>query len=230
MADGAFVYEKLDISWIDPEKPMIAFTFDDGPVGTADTASSIRILNTLKEYGMHATFNYITSLINDKTKGEILQAMEQGCEIGNHTTGYDSLSGFTSDKIESNVESARKALEDLTGISSFTLRPPNLALNDDVYHTVNVPMIGCNVYSLDWEGKSTEDIIKNVENAKDGDVVLMHETYATTAEAVEHLVPYFVEKGYQIVSVSELFAVKDIPLFPGKYYNCTTKAPTEPSK
>ena len=34
--EGAFVYDKLDISWIDPEKPMIAFTFDDGPVGSSD--------------------------------------------------------------------------------------------------------------------------------------------------------------------------------------------------
>ena len=82
---------------------------------------------------------------------------------------------------------------------------------------------------MDWEGKSTQEIINNVKNAKDGDIVLMHETYATTAEAVEYLVPYFVDKGYQIVSVVELYAVKDIPLFPGFYYNCTTKDPDKPS-
>ena len=55
--------------------------------------------------------------------------------------------------------------------------------------------------------------------AKDGDIVLFHETMQHTAEAVEELVPYFVEQGYQIVSVSELFAAKDIPLFRGNYYN-----------
>ena len=230
MSEGAFVYEKLDISWINPEKPMIAFTFDDGPIGTKDTDASMRILNALKEYGMHATFNYITGLINSNTEGEILRALDDGHEIGNHTTGYSSLTSYDAEGIAADVEKARQALENLTGITSFTLRPPNLALNNDVYHNVNVPLIGCNVYSLDWEGKTTQQIIANVENAKDGDIVLMHENYTTTAEAVEYLVPYFVEKGFQIVSVAELYAVKDIPLYPGKYYNCTTKAPTEPTE
>ena len=47
-----------DISRLDPTKPMIAFTFDDGPVGTADTDSSIRIQNALAAAGQHATFFY----------------------------------------------------------------------------------------------------------------------------------------------------------------------------
>ena len=37
-----------DISWIDSSKPMMAFTFDDGPVGTADTSTSVRIQNAFR--------------------------------------------------------------------------------------------------------------------------------------------------------------------------------------
>ena len=47
----------------------------------------------LKEYGMHATFNYVTSKIsNDSMKKEILTSMENGNEIANHTSQWSSLS------------------------------------------------------------------------------------------------------------------------------------------
>ena len=225
MQEGAFVYDKLDISWINPKKPMIAFTFDDGPVGSADSDYSMRILNVLKEYGMHATFNYVTSKIsNDSMKQEILTSMENGNEIANHTSQWSSLSDLNAfpdgEAIAAEVEKARAALEELTGITNFTLRPPNLGQNALVLENVNVPLIGCNIISNDWETSVTkEHIIEVTKKAKDGDIVLFHETMQHTAEAVEELVPYFVEQGYQIVSVSELFAAKDIPLFRGNYYN-----------
>lgn len=225
MQEGAFVYDKLDISWIDTEKPMIAFTFDDGPVGSSDSDYSMRILNVLKEYGMHATFNYVTSKIsNDSMKKEILTAMENGNEIANHTSQWSSLSDSAAfpdgESIAAEVEKARATLSELTGITNFTLRPPNLGQNALVLENVNVPMIGCNIISNDWESTVTkEHIIEVSKTAKDGDIVLFHETMQNTAEAVEELVPYFVENGYQIVSVVELFAAKDIPLFRGNYYN-----------
>lgn len=222
MQEGAFVYDKLDISWIDPEKPMIAFTFDDGPVGNKDTDYSMRIQKVLKDYGCHATFNYVTSKINnDANKDEILKSMENGNEIANHTSQWDSLSSFSSgEAIAAEIEKARATLEELTGITNFTLRPPNLGVSNLVYDNCNVPLIGCNIISNDWETATTkEHIVEVTKGAKDGDIVLFHETMEHTAEAVEELVPYFIDKGYQIVSVVELFAAKDIPLFAGNYYN-----------
>lgn len=225
MSEGAFVYDKLDISWIDPEKPMVAFTFDDGPVGSSDTSNSMRIQKALNEYKFHATFNYVTSKINtDDMKNEILAAMEAGHEIANHTSQWSSLSDTSAfpdgEAVAAEIEKARKTLEDLTGISNFTLRPPNLGQNDLVKDNCNVPLIGCNVISNDWEATiSKEHIIEVSQKAQDGDIILFHETMKNTTEAIEELVPYFAEKGFQIVSVSELFAAKDIPLYPGNYYN-----------
>ncbi len=225
MQEGAFVYDKLDISWIDPEKPMIAFTFDDGPVGTSDSSYSMRILNALKEGGCHATFNYVTSkLSNEEMRNEVLISMENGNEIANHTSQWSSLSDTskfpTPESIAEEIERSRATLSELTGISDFTVRPPNLGQNAFVLENVNVPMIGCNIISNDWEDSVTKEHIVDVtKTAKDGDIVLFHETMEHTAAAVEELVPYFVEQGYQIVSVVELFAAKDIPLFRGNYYN-----------
>lgn len=224
MQEGAFVYDKLDISWIDPNKPMVAFTFDDGPVGSSDTSYSMRIQKALKEYNFHATFNYVTEKLGtDDMNNEILTAMENGHEVANHTSQWTSLSDTQKfpdgQAVADEIEKSRKALSDLTGISDFTLRPPNLGVNAQVQDNCNVPLIGCSIDSKDWDKATKEQIISNVERAKDGDIVLMHETYATTADVIEELVQYFAEQGYQIVSVSELFAAKDIPLFAGNYYN-----------
>lgn len=225
MSEGAFVYDKLDISWIDKSKPMIAFTFDDGPVGSSDTSNSMRIQKALKEYNFHATFNYVTSNIgSEDMKKEILTAMENGHEIANHTSQWSSLSDTKAfadgEAVAAEIEKARKTLSELTGISDFTLRPPNLGVNDMVCDNCNVPLIGCNIISNDWEDSTTkEHIVEVTKGAKDGDIVLLHETMKNTTEAVEELVPYFAEQGYQIVSVVELFAAKDIPLYAGNYYN-----------
>ena len=43
-----------------------------------------------------------------------------------------------------------------------------------------------------------------MKNVKDGDIILMHDIYETTADAVEILLPKLKEKGYQVVTVSEL--------------------------
>ena len=225
MSEGAFVYDKLDISWIDKSKPMIAFTFDDGPVGSSDTSNSMRIQKALKEYNFHATFNYVTSKIGSEDMNkEILTAMENGHEVANHTSQWSSLSDTKvfadGAAVAAEIEKSRKALSGLTGISDFTLRPPNLGVSNLVYDNCNVPLIGCNIISNDWEDSTTkEHIVEVTKGAKDGDIVLLHETMNNTVEAVEELVPYFAEQGYQIVSVVELFAAKDIPLYAGNYYN-----------
>ncbi len=225
MSEGAFVYDKLDISWIDKSKPMIAFTFDDGPVGSSETSNSMRIQKALGEYNFHATFNYVTGKIGSEDMNkEILTAMENGHEIANHTSQWSSLSDTKvfadGEAVAAEIEKARKSLSELTGISDFTLRPPNLGVSNLVYDNCNVPLIGCNIISNDWEDSTTkEHIIEVTKKAKDGDIVLLHETMINTVEAVEELVPYFAEQGYQIVSVVELFAAKDIPLYAGNYYN-----------
>ena len=54
---------------------------------------------------------------------------------------------------------------------------------------------------------------------KDGSIVLMHENYATTAEAMERLIPELVAEGWQIVTVSEMFKAKGQELLDGNVYN-----------
>lgn len=46
----------------------------------------------------------------------------------------------------------------------------------------------------------------------------MHSIYGSTADAVETLVPDLIQRGYQLVTVSELAYYKNITLETGKIY------------
>lgn len=212
-------YEKLDTSWIDPSRPMIAFAFDDGPVSSTYHTSGMRIIDTLRQYNQHATFFYWGNRINDSNKDEIGYANYVGCEIGNHTWTHTDMTKLDQWQINNEIEQCRAKLQEITGLTSFLVRPPYLSVNDTVKNTVNVPMVTCSLDTKDWNNGSYDSIFNKLKNAQDGDIILMHETYDATAAAVEAAVPYLVNRGYQIVSVSELAAVKGRSLQKGEVYN-----------
>ena len=219
--DDTGIWENnTDISWIDTSKPMIAFTFDDGPIGTANTATSIRIQDALTASGQHATFFYWGSRINATNEAEIKRAYDLGFEIGNHTYSHPNLTTLTPEKILENVSKCAEKLTAITGLEHFLVRPPYLATNPTVKSTVREPMINCSIDSQDWNGATTEQIINTITTQKrDGAIVLMHENYTSTAAAVETLVPQLVAEGWQIVSVSELFKAKGLDLLDGQVYS-----------
>ncbi|MBR2620719.1 MAG: polysaccharide deacetylase, partial [Firmicutes bacterium] len=77
------------------------------------------------------------------------------------------------------------------------------------------------VDTLDWEsrnGKKVFNLVKKSGNL-DGDVILLHSIHDSTADATEMLIPWLKEKGYQLVTVSELIKYKTgkDPV-PGKVY------------
>ncbi len=213
-----------DISWIDPAKPTVALCFDDGPVGIGGSTSAQRIHDALTNSGFHATFFYWGNRINSANENEIVQAKNRGFEIANHTYTHPYLTNLSADGILSEYNQCAAILTRLTGQTDFLVRPPYLAVNDLVKSTLPVPLINCGVDSADWNGASTNDIVNTIKtwmgnNRLNGQVVLMHETYNTTAEAMEILCPYFKENGWQVVTVSEMFKVNGKDMYAGNVYN-----------
>ena len=57
-----------------------------------------------------------------------------------------------------------------------------------------------------------------IGHVKDGDIVLMHDLYGTTADAAEVIIPKLKEMGFQLVTVSELASYRG-GIQPGKVYS-----------
>lgn len=199
---------------IDPEKPMIALTFDDGP----NPSSTNRILDVLAQYNSRATFFVVGNRLNNYPE-TLQRIISENSEIGSHTNNHKSLSLLSKKEIQRELSVVDDTLKEIVGEGAATLRPPYGAVNDEVRETVDKPMICWSVDTEDWKSRNTKKIVNHVlENVKDGDIILFHDLYDTTAAAIEELVPELTKQGYQIVTVSEMFKAKNIALEPGKVY------------
>ena len=76
------------------------------------------------------------------------------------------------------------------------------------------------VDTLDWEVKDTEAVKNYILNmAKDGEIILLHDIHETTVQAVLQVIPELVNRGYQLVTVSEMATARGVTLENGqKYY------------
>ncbi len=224
-----FTYEGLDMEWIeaniDPSKPVVAMTFDDGPGGYSGFVDyGMQIQEALKEAGAHATFFYVgSSILKDEDHtNEVKQAVENGFEVANHSWDFSELHNSSAEEVQKKWEDTNAALKEVTGYSNFLFRAPGVKYSDTMFATINAPFIDVSAWSNDWNESSTkEGIIENVCGAKDGDIINMHSVHKKTAQAVPEILAYFKEQGIQVVSVSELYAIRGEKLMTGvKYSKC----------
>lgn len=223
-----FHYDGLDQAWIDanidPSKPVVAISFDDGPGGYSKFADyGMQIQNSLKEYGAHATFFYIGAHIkhDEDSRNEVISAKEAGFEVANHSYDSNGLNKEDADTIKEKIQKTDALLKELTGYNNFLFRAPNVAYSDTMFAVIEKPFIDVSVWSKDYVNTTTkEDLVENVtKNLKDGDIINMHSVHEKTAQAVPEILKYCKDNGIQVVGVSELFAIKGKALMTGEKYN-----------
>ena len=184
---------------IDPNKKMIAITFDDGPGRyTKD------ILKTLTKYDANATFFVLGNKVEvyDETAREIVK---QGSEIGNHSYNHKWLIKLKSDDFMDQVNQTQSIVKRITGITPKVLRPTYGSVNDTIRKNTNLDIVLWNVDTLDWKIKDPKQIANRViGKVEDGDIVLMHDTHKRTVEALKIILPELKKEGFQFVTVSEL--------------------------
>lgn len=188
---------------IDPSKPMIALTFDDGP----RTPVTSRILDSLKANGGKATFFMVGSNVNSNQ--EVIRRMvEQGCEVGNHTHDHKYLTKLTAGQIKSQVGTTNRKIQAVCGVTPALVRPPGGYMDSrslSVLGNMGMSAIMWSVDTRDWQHRNAKKTINTVlSQVKDGDIILMHDIYSPTADAAEALIPELTARGYQLVTVSEL--------------------------
>lgn len=196
-----------------PEGAMVALTYDDGPGMYTD-----RLLNTLEANGAKATFFMVGQNIPNYPS-TIARMEALGCELGNHTLDHKDLSTLTEEEIQAQVDGVNQMLTDIVGHGATVVRPPYGSANDTVKATVGLPLILWSMDTLDWK---TLDIPSTVDTVfstiQDGDIILMHDIHETSVAASEIIIPALIEKGYQLVTVSELASAKGVTLGTGVLY------------
>lgn len=204
---------------VDPTKPMVALTFDDGP----HPKYTERILKALEKHNGRATFFVVGNLI-PKNESIIKKMAEQGNQIGNHSYNHKDLTTLNATAIKSQMQKTDALIKKITGYTPDIMRPTYGSVNNVVRKSVDMPMIMWSIDTEDWKTRNTKKIVNHVmSKVQDGDIVLMHDIHQTTAEAAEIVVEKLSKQGYQLVTIEELFEYRDIKLQDGKSYRSAYK-------
>lgn len=194
-------------------KKLVCLTFDDGPSKYTDEL--LEILHTNKS---KATF-FITGNNIVANKDIIKRIDTYGNQIGNH--GYTHIPFTSLDVDEVNVEIAMTStmLIDLGVNSSNIVRPPFGKLSESLKEQIHAPFILYNIDPEDWKHQD-KGYIKQVIKSRieDGSIILLHDQYKETIEAIKELIPELKQEGYEFVTVNEMQKKYDISLEPGMVY------------
>ena len=199
---------------LDENKPMIAFTFDDGP----NAESTGRILDAFEANNASATFFIVGNRTDRDANADCVRRMvEKGFQLGNHT--YDHMH-YGSDVVVEDITKCSDVLNEISGQRPSAFRPTGGYLSDIIRTNCDGPIILWSVDTEDWKKRDGEKICDRIlESARDGDIVLMHDIYESTADAIERVIPKLMEEGYQIVNVAELAYYKGKTLENGMVYH-----------
>lgn len=202
--------------YVDPDRPMVALTFDDGPHKT----NTLELIDIFDEVDQAATFYIVGSRIPG-SEHLIIELANHGHEVASHSYSHPRLTELSGESLHFQLTRVSELVSELSdgAIQVKTLRPPYGKSSQRIKAESPYPFILWNVDSLDWKTRNTEAILEEIrKEVSDGDVILLHELYQTSVEAVRILVPELIEQGYQLVTVEEMFAAKGIELKAGSTY------------
>jgi peptidoglycan-N-acetylglucosamine deacetylase len=204
----------------------IAISFDDGPCPASNNGGTAAMLEKLAELKVKATFFVIGQ--NVRSNKAVAQAIfNGGHELGNHSDGYNSLGSSSTDAIEKNLDAASLAIKEITGEYPCLFRAPNLSHGTNlskVCEERGMALIDGNVHS-DWDGTGhTPTSIKDsvLANPRDGGIILLHDNNTSkgdTMSALPEIINGLRGRGFWILTVGQLAAVKEKPLKAGKRYD-----------
>lgn len=167
------------------------------------------ILETLKKEDVHITFN-VTGKWAEKNKEELLKIQKEGHEIGNH--GYKHLD-YANLSYEDNLEqikTSKKIIEDTTKKETKFFQAPAGSFGEETLKAakdLGYTSIKWDVDTIDWKYREQPDIIidriKN-KDVKDGSIILMHPTNATT-QCLDDIIKIIRDKGLKPGKLGDVF-------------------------
>ena len=211
----------IDLSFVSQKRKLIALTFDDAPTSTLDPILKVFLDFNVSHSDAPASATVFCNGKNIKpsTQASLQTAFTIGFELGNHTQHHYNLVCLSPAEIQAEIQQTDAALKRFDGKSTHLLRTPYGNLNDAIREAASTPIISWFIDTLDWTGRSADEIYQAVWESKfSGCIVLMHDGYPNTVDALARLLPDLYEDGYQAVTVSQMAKAHNCPLKIGSVY------------
>lgn len=197
------------------DRNLVCLTIDDAPYG----GSLPRILEILREYQAKATFFMVGKRIVEFPH-LVREVLKEGHEVGNHTENHYRLNHMSPDQVRVEIALCAEHYRQATGGGKMKyFRAPGMRSNatvDKIIRDFGYINVLANYAGKDFrltdEGPtvtSAEDIAQNVlNNVTPGGIILLHDV-PETAEALPTILEGLEERGFKVVTVSEL--IQDLP-------------------
>ncbi len=193
----------LPIYSVDRKDNKISISFDCA-YGAEYTDT---LLDVLKEYNVKCTFFAVKFWV-DKYPDKVKKIIEEGHEIGTHSTTHPNMSKLSESKIKEELTLSCDAITALTGQKVELFRPPFGDYNNNVISvakSLGLYTIQWDVDSIDWKDLSAKDITNRILNkTKSGSIILCHNNGLHTAEALPYILSNLQNKGFEFVKISSL--------------------------
>ena len=200
----------------DPGGKVLCVTFDDGP----DPRFTPQVLDILKSRHVPATF-FVVGLNAENYPALIKREYAEGHELGNHTYWHPNVATVSQTRLELELSTTQRILENLLGASTTFFRPPYNADSDPQTPEEILPIQRAQRYGYttvaetidprDWQPGITAASIVNEVNAErdNGHIILLHDAGGdrrATVEALPQIIDRALADGYRFALVSDLVA------------------------
>ena len=183
-------------------EPLLALTFDDGPSEWTEP-----ILDLFGAHGARTTFFIVGSSIGGR-EPILERARAEGHELGSHTFWHAHPAALDDDELREEIRRGASAV----GSDAKLVRPPygeDPERFDRLAEELGLgPTVLWSVDPRDWEAADPDMIVGHVlADVTPGAIVDLHDgrrPQPATVAAVEVLLPALRERGFRLVTVSEL--------------------------
>lgn len=195
-------------------KKVVALSFDDGP-----SKFTRPVLDDLRRHNVHATFFVVGNLVADDPAA-LRDVLADGNELGNHTFNHSNMLSLSPHDANAELVGTNRAIRQATGYAPCVFRPPYGLYDKKLIaraKSQGMATIRWSVDSGDYELPTppAKKLAKGVlDNVKPGSIVLMHDaggySRAQTVKAVPIIIRKLKQRGYRIVTVSQLLGFKPV--------------------
>ncbi|MDF2595600.1 MAG: polysaccharide deacetylase family protein [Clostridia bacterium] len=183
----------------------VALSFD-AAWGAEDTD---QLLEILEKYKVKTTFFVVGDWVR-KYPVEVKKLAEAGHDIANHSDKHPHMSRMSKEEAKKDIMGAHETIKQATGKETNLFRPPYGEYNNTVIEAArecHYHIVQWDVDSIDWKSEGVQPLIDKVVNHKNlrpGSIILLHNGAKHTAAALDSIIKGILDKGYEIVPVSEL--------------------------
>jgi peptidoglycan/xylan/chitin deacetylase (PgdA/CDA1 family) len=192
----------------DPSRPWISLVVNAG----AGYEPAVEMLDTFAEKGVRTTF-FLMGWWAERNP-ELVRRIGAEHEVASHGHAVFDLTSVSDAEVVADLETADAVIGGLIGRSTRPLWSPSAGYRDARVRSIAASLgyrpIYWTVDSGDWTTTATAEAVerKVLDNASNGAIIVLHfespRTRVSTAVVLPRLIDTLRERGYRLVTVTEL--------------------------